>query len=59
MMNETRVVRLVAILDEARTEAADLLDELPSTSEYVMKLRRVQKHANQDIKALQEGGDVA
>lgn len=59
MRNETRITRLLALLDDARTEAADLLDELPTTSEWVMKLHRVQKHANQDIKALQEGEIVA
>jgi hypothetical protein len=51
-MNDTRLVRLMAALDDARTEAQDLLDEMDSTHPAVLPLKRVLKNSSADLKAL-------
>lgn len=56
MMDDSRYRRLLATLDDVRTEAADLIDELPSTDLHVLALKRVMRHANSDIRLLQAGG---
>lgn len=55
-MNDSRYQRILATLDDVRTEAVDLLDELTSTDLHVLPLKRVIRHANADIKLLQAGG---
>jgi hypothetical protein len=51
-VNDTRMVRLMAALDDVRCEAQDLLDELPSTNPVVLPLKRVLKNSCADLKAL-------
>jgi hypothetical protein len=55
-VNDSRYQRILATLDDLRTEAADLIDELPSTDLHVLALKRVMRHANSDIRLLQAGG---
>lgn len=55
-MNDSRYRRIMATIDDLRCEAQDLLDELPSTDLHVLPLKRVVRHANNDLKLLQAGG---
>lgn len=55
-MNDSRYKRILATLDDLRCECADLLEELPSTDLHVLPLKRVVRHANNDLKLLQAGG---
>lgn len=58
-MDDSRYRRILAYLDDVRTEAADLLEQLPTTSLYALPLKRIQRHANSDIRLLQAGGNVS
>lgn len=51
-MDDSRLLRITAALDDARTYCDELLDELPSTSPLVLSLKRIQKHADADIDEL-------
>lgn len=55
-VRDSRYQRILSTLDDVRTECADLIDALPSTDLHVIALKRVQRHANADIKLLQAGG---
>lgn len=48
-MNDTRLVQLMAALDDARTYADDLLEGLDSTNPAVLPLKRVMRHADADL----------
>lgn len=52
-MNDSRYQRILSTLDDVRTECQDLIDEMPSTDLHVIALKRVQKHANDDLRLLQ------
>lgn len=57
-MNDSRLASVRAALDDVVKDGVDLMDQLPSTSPYVMALRRAVRHAEEDLKALVAAGKL-
>lgn len=57
-MNDSRLASVIAALDDVVKDGVDLMDALPSTSPYVMPLRRAVRHAERDLHAFQAAAGI-
>lgn len=56
--DDTRLRSVIAALDDVVKDGVDLMDQLPSTSPWVMALRRAVRHAERDLHAFNDAAEI-
>ena len=52
MATDTRVTRVLSLLDELRTDALELIEELPTTDPTSLFMARLRQRVNDSIREL-------